>query len=111
VNNKNQNNVSHGVTFQDTPSGVTKGAIIYVDPNRNNYGRKASMCESLLGIIPGFFGGRNERQNGGGFADRRIMIQGLLPNGEAMKSGQVKIGKFSVMVSGISGSLLSFICP
>ncbi|XP_064636797.1 protein inturned-like [Lineus longissimus] len=98
VNNKNQNNLSHGVTFQDTPSGVTKEALIYVDPNRNNYGRKASLCESLLGIIPGFFSGKNDRQNGGGFADRRIMIQGLLPSGEAMKSGQVKIGDWLMSV-------------
>ncbi|XP_064458035.1 protein inturned-like [Ornithodoros turicata] len=62
-----------------------------VDPKRHNYGRRATLCEALFGIIPGRLPSQlaaAEMLNEGA----PIMVQGLLPDGEAMKSGMVKIG-------------------
>ena len=80
---------SHGVTFNDVPTGVTKEVTLFVDPARHNFGRRATLCESLFGIVPGHF---NARHNDSSQTDRRIMVQGLLPGGEAIKHG-IKIGK------------------
>ena len=90
-------NGSHGVTFNDIPTGVTKEAVIFVDPKRHNYGRRATLCETLFGIIPGFFGTRNQVMNTP-LQDKRIMVQGLLPGGEAMRCG-IKIGEWLMAVN------------
>ena len=87
--NNHVNFQSHGVTFNDVPTGVTKEVTLLVDPSRHNYGRRATLCESLFGIVPGHF---NARHCEGPHLDKRIMVQGLLPGGEAIRCG-IKIGK------------------
>lgn len=94
----------HTVTFNDTPTGLMKEVHIFVDPHRHNYGRRATLCETLFGIVPGRFGPKPTETNGS-LQDRRIMVQGLLPGGEAYKSGQIKIGEFSNKI----GPLLAFL--
>lgn len=79
------------VTFNDVPTGVLKEVVLHVDPSRHNYGRRATLSESLFGIVPGHFNSRSHNAS----KDRRIMIQGLLPGHEAMRSGNVKIGGFN----------------
>lgn len=85
---------NHGVKFQDIPTGLTKDVTLSVDPNRHNLGRRATVCERLLGIVPGQFnfGGASVPFSDGSSDDKRIMVQGLLPGGEAIKSG-IKIGQ------------------
>lgn len=79
------------VTFNDVPTGLMKEVNVFVDPFSRNYGRRATECERLFGIIPGSFGSPSQ-DSGSSVEDSRIMVQGLLPNGEAIKAG-VKIGK------------------
>ena len=90
---QNHNHSSpHTVTFNDVPTGLTKDVRLFVDPYRHNYGRRATLCETLFGIVPGYFGSKASQVNGTS-RDRRIMVQGMLPGGEALRTGQVKIGK------------------
>ena len=90
------------VTFQDIPTGILKDVKLFVDPNRHNYGRRATLCETLFGIIPGHFSSKPyvDSSHGGDFRnggvpnrDTRIMVHGLTPEGEAIKTGEIKIGK------------------
>ena len=78
------------VTFNDMPTGVLKEVTLFVDPSRHNFGRRATLCESIFGIIPGEFNSRSNNES----KDKRIMVQGLLPGHEAMRSGNVKIGMY-----------------
>ncbi|XP_074659960.1 protein inturned-like [Tubulanus polymorphus] len=80
----------HGVTFQDK-SGILKEVRLFVDPEKNNFGRRSTAMESLFGIVPGTFAGND---------DRRIMVQGLTPRGEAMRSREVKIGDWLMKIDG-----------
>lgn len=88
--------IPRSVKFQDSLPGVVKEITLIVEPARRNYGRRATLCETVLGIIPGHFNSsqNDSLQNGGPVKDSRIMVQGLVPEGEALKSGQVKIGRF-----------------
>lgn len=64
---------------------------LHVDPKRHNYGRRATLCEALFGIIPG----RLPSQLAAADMLKEgapIMVQGLLPDGEAIKTGAIKIG-------------------
>jgi len=84
---------SNKVTFNDIPTGVTRDVMVFVDPNRNNFGRRATQCESLLGIIPGHFNTPSQEMGDVRYnKDKRIMVQGLLPGGEAVRAA-VKIGQ------------------
>ncbi len=85
------NGHSHGVTFNDRPTGMIKDVRLFVDPGRHNYGRRATLSERLFGIVTGQFSTRSELN--GTAKDRRIMVQTLLPDGEALKSGEIKIGE------------------
>ena len=89
-NGVQQNGHSPSVTFNDRPTGMIKDVRLFVDPSRNNYGRRASLCESLFGIVPGNFNSKPENHNAS--IDNRIMVQALLPGNEAIKSGDIKIG-------------------
>ena len=84
------NGHSPSVTFNDRPTGMIKDVRLFVDPHRNNYGRRASLCESLFGIVPGNFNSKPENHSTS--TDNRIMVQALLPGNEAIKSGNIKIG-------------------
>lgn len=39
----------------DVPIGKLHNVWLPVDPHRHNYGRRATLCESLFGIVPGHF--------------------------------------------------------
>ncbi len=84
------NGYSPSVTFNDKPTGMIKEVHLFVDPSKHNYGRRASLCETLFGIMPGHFSTKPERNRTS--RDNRIMVQALLPGNEAIKSGDVKIG-------------------
>lgn len=56
----------------------------------SNLGRRASLCETVLGIIPGRF---NEPPY------TRVMVAGLLPGSQALKNGAIKIGESSLIIS------------
>ena len=90
-NGVQQNGHSPSVTFNDRPTGMIKDVRLFVDPSRNNYGRRASLCESLFGIVPGNFNSKPENHSTS--IDNRIMVQALLQGNEAIKSGDIKIGK------------------
>ena len=95
LNRHNLNSNGHGVTFNDVPTGVMREVTIFVDPFKHNYGRRASKCEALFGIVPGHFGSPSVDSDGAPVlprGDRRVMVQGLVPSQEAVKAG-VKIGK------------------
>ena len=35
------------------PIELVRAVTLHADPFRHNYGRRATLCESLLGILPG----------------------------------------------------------
>lgn len=55
---------------------------MWIDPERRHkLGRRATLCEAYFGIIPK------------AFADKvRVMVAGFIPDGEAMKNKNIKIG-------------------
>ncbi|XP_076064226.1 inturned planar cell polarity protein isoform X2 [Oratosquilla oratoria] len=81
------------VTFRDNPSGEMRTVKLYVTENGNNLGRRASLCEIVLGIMPGRF---NEPP------DSRVMVAGLVPGSEALRNGVIKIGDWLKEVNGVS---------
>ncbi|CAN7993778.1 unnamed protein product, partial [Ixodes hexagonus] len=80
-----------GASFRGFGKAECHEILVDVDPKRNNYGRRATLCETLFGIIPGRLASRlataEALQEGA-----PIMVQGLIPDGEAIRSGVVKIG-------------------
>ena len=110
---QNHVNFSHTVTFHDAPTGLLREVELFVEPGKRNYGRRASLCESLFGIVPGRFRSRPYQQaqkvsnvNGAALEDTRIMVQMLLPDGEAHKSGSIKIGQnFSLIFYNLKDGL------
>ncbi|XP_067128156.1 LOW QUALITY PROTEIN: protein inturned [Centruroides vittatus] len=88
------------VTFRGSPNGETKEVLLDVDPRRHNYGRRATLCEVLFGIIPGHFHQLDNR-NSSAIEDDRIMVQGFTPDGEAIKNGKIKIGDWLKSVDDI----------
>jgi hypothetical protein len=59
---------------------------ISVDPQScHNLGRRASLCETLLGLVISTFAD-----------ETRIMIAGFIPNGEAIKHRNIKVGMFQI---------------
>ncbi len=95
LNNSGGPLIPNKVTFNDMPTGVTRDITMLVDPYRHNYGRRSSLCETLFGIVPGRFHSNSQQEMNGSCRDDRIMVQGLLPGGEAIQYG-VKIGKYQV---------------
>lgn len=80
-----------GASFRGFSKAECHEIVVDVDPKRHNYGRRATMCEALFGVIPGKLPSRlatAEALKEGS----PIMVQGLIPDGETMKSGIVKIG-------------------
>src|SRR5277367_2971044 len=51
-------------------------AQIDIDPKKHNYGRRATLCETLFGIIPGHFTSKSN------IPDVRIRVSGLIPDRE-----------------------------
>lgn len=75
--------------------------FIDVDPARHNYGRRATICEALFGIIPGCLPSRLATAEALEECSP-VMVQGLLPDGEAIKTGAIKIGDVLRSVDGSS---------
>ncbi|KAG8039143.1 hypothetical protein G9C98_003450 [Cotesia typhae] len=73
---------SKEVKFQDYQAGEIKEVMLWVDPEkRHKLGRRATLCEAYLGIVPG------------DFSDKvRVMVSGFIPDGEAIKNKNIKIG-------------------
>jgi hypothetical protein len=76
---------------------MSKVFKLFVDPSCFISGRSASLCEKLLGIIPGKLDGF--RQSDGSLTNGRVFIFGLLPDSEALKSG-VQIGMYVFCILG-----------
>ncbi|XP_011298415.1 protein inturned [Fopius arisanus] len=77
-----EGNGNKEVKFQDYQAGEIREVMLWVDPEkRHKLGRRASLCEAFLGISPG------------DFSDKiRVMVAGFIPDGEAMKNKNIKIG-------------------
>lgn len=63
-------------------AGEIREVTLWVDPERRHkLGRRATLCEAYFGITPG------------AFSDKvRVMVAGFIPDGEAMKNRNIKIG-------------------
>lgn len=70
------------VTFLDHQEGEIREVTLHVDPqNRAKYGRRSTIVEALLGLnITTFSDGH------------RIMVAGFVPDGQAVKQRNIKIG-------------------
>ncbi|XP_045604024.1 protein inturned isoform X1 [Procambarus clarkii] len=71
------------VTFRDNPSGEVRKVNLQVYEGGNNLGRRASLCETVLGVVPGRFSET---------PDSRVMVAGLVPGSQALRNGVIKIG-------------------
>nr|XP_033322916.1 protein inturned isoform X1 [Megalopta genalis] len=70
------------VTFRDFQAGEIREVALWVDPDRRHkLGRRATLCEAYFGITPGVFSDKT-----------RVMVAGFIPDGEAMKNKNIKIG-------------------
>ncbi|XP_046382876.1 protein inturned [Ischnura elegans] len=93
------------VTFRDSQEGEAREVGLHVDPGRRNLGRRATLCETLLGIVPGVFSSSNATisENDGelqALVDDRIMVAGFVPDGEAIKNRSIKIGDWLRKIDG-----------
>lgn len=70
------------VKFSEISKGEIKKIHVYIDPSmRNKFGRRASVCESILGVsVSPFPDGQ------------RIMIAGYMPNSYLSQEKYIKIG-------------------
>ncbi|XP_050738764.1 protein inturned-like isoform X2 [Eriocheir sinensis] len=79
------------VTFRDNPSGEVRRVRLQVYEGGNNLGRRASLCETVLGLVPGRFSEP---------PDSRVMVAGLVPGSHALRNGAIKIGDWLKEVEG-----------
>ncbi|CAL7946624.1 unnamed protein product [Xylocopa violacea] len=81
-NSGKEGNTIKEVTFRDFEAGEIRQVTLWVDPDRRHkLGRRATLCEAYFGIIPGVFSDKT-----------RVMIAGFIPDGEALKNKNIKIG-------------------
>ncbi|KAG6797320.1 protein inturned [Apis mellifera caucasica] len=82
IGNSGKDGTTKEVTFRDFQAGETREVILWVDPDRRHkLGRRATLCEAYFGIIPSVFSDKT-----------RIMVAGFIPDGEAIKNKNIKIG-------------------
>lgn len=62
----------------------TSWKLLQVYEGGNNLGRRASLCETVLGLVPGRFSEP---------PDSRVMVAGLVPGSHALRNGAIKIGE------------------
>ncbi|XP_043283272.1 protein inturned isoform X2 [Venturia canescens] len=81
-NQHKEGNGNKEVTFRDCQAGEIREVTLAIDPEkRHKLGRRATLCEAYLGISPG------------DFSDKiRVMVAGFIPDGEAMRNKNIKIG-------------------
>ncbi|PNF22078.1 Protein inturned [Cryptotermes secundus] len=78
------------VTFQDWQEGEAREVSVSVDPQDcHNLGRRATLCETLLGLVISTFAD-----------ETRIMVAGFIPNGQAIKHRSIKVGDWLRSVDG-----------
>ncbi|KAK0091973.1 hypothetical protein PV326_002431 [Microctonus aethiopoides] len=82
LHHKETGNSNKEVKFQDYQAGEIREVMLWIDPDkRHKLGRRATLCEAYLGITPG------------NFSDKiRVMVAGFIPDCEAMKNKNIKIG-------------------
>lgn len=90
--------------FKDEHGGETR--TVYVDvpqsvPNGNLLGRRATLIESFLGIIPGHFSSPPTAQTVEVSQHERIMVAGFVPDGIGSKYRRIKIGDWLQSVDDI----------
>ena len=83
--------VSKSIDFYCEPSGLIKDVILFVDPTLLNKGRKVSLCEKLLGIVPGRFQGTEHDDEE--ILKDKILVFNLVPNSNCVNV-DVKIGNY-----------------
>ena len=83
--------VSKSIDFYCEPSGIIKDVILFVDPTLLNKGRKVSLCEKLLGIVPGRFQGTEHDDEE--ILKDKILVFNLVPNSNCVNV-DVKIGNY-----------------
>ncbi|XP_053978115.1 protein inturned isoform X1 [Hylaeus volcanicus] len=82
VNAGKEGNTIKEVTFRDFQAGEIREVTLWVDPDRRHkLGRRATLCEAYFGITAGMFSDKT-----------RVMVAGFIPDGEAMKNKNIKIG-------------------
>jgi len=70
------------MTISDNQAGEIRKISLWVDPERRHkLGRRATLCEAYFGIMPGIFSDKI-----------RVMVAGFIPDGEAMRNRNIKIG-------------------
>ncbi|XP_012278022.1 protein inturned isoform X2 [Orussus abietinus] len=80
--NNKEGNSTKEVTFRDCQAGEIRDVTLWIDTDkRHKLGRRATLCEAYLGIIPGVFSDKV-----------RVMVAGFIPDGEAIKNKSIKIG-------------------
>ncbi|XP_031848472.1 inturned planar cell polarity protein isoform X3 [Nomia melanderi] len=82
MNSGKEGSTTKEVTFRDFQAGEIREVTLWVDPDRRHkLGRRATLCEAYFGITPGVFSDKT-----------RVMVAGFIPDGEAMKNKNIKIG-------------------
>ncbi|XP_043256589.1 protein inturned [Colletes gigas] len=82
INSGKEGSATKEVTFRDFQAGEIREVTLWVDPDRRHkLGRRATLCEAYFGITAGVFSDKT-----------RIMVAGFIPDGEAMKNKNIKIG-------------------
>ncbi|KAF7993028.1 hypothetical protein HCN44_005809 [Aphidius gifuensis] len=85
--NKNIDNTTNNITnkevkFHDYQAGEIRHVLLSIDPDKcKKLGRRATLCEAYLGIIPGTFSDKI-----------RVMVSGFIPNNDIIKNKNIKIG-------------------
>ncbi|XP_070552484.1 protein inturned-like [Ptychodera flava] len=100
-------------TREHNLNGVPKNVSVFLNPGRANVGGQ-TLLEELFGIIPGKCSTKRVlspvtsprrrsdiRYDGLSHDYEKIIVQGLLPTGVAMKTGQISIGDSLVAINGI----------
>ncbi|XP_059474091.1 protein inturned-like isoform X2 [Neocloeon triangulifer] len=85
-------NLSQSTTNLNSNLGEIIEVRLIVEPRRTNLGRRATLCEMMLGIIPG-----NLKQPSD---DNRIIVAGFIPDMPASMSKKMKIGDWLQCIDG-----------
>lgn len=82
---------SSKVTFNETFNGEVKEIKLEINPeNRNRFGRRSTLSESILGLSLTAFTDKN-----------RLMVENILPNFNSKDRIPIKIGDWLISINGI----------
>lgn len=107
--NANQSFMSESHSTSETklvpPSKFeVKEICIDVDPYKHNYGRRAPLCESLLGITIGLLNSTPDTQTTDSRRNK-IAVCGFTAESEAHKNGEIQEGDWLIAVDGVEVNL------